>query len=77
MGIKDFFVRKMIESKMKDVPAEQREMLMSALESNPDFFMKIAEEIEMETKKGRDQMTVAMEVMNKHKDQLQKILIPK
>lgn len=74
MGIKDFFVRKMIESKMKDVPKEQQEMIINAFQKNPEFFAKLAQEIEAETKKGKPQMEAAMEVMKKHQDELQKIM---
>jgi GMP synthase PP-ATPase subunit len=74
MGLKDFFIRKMIENKMKDVPKDQQEMIMGAINKNPEFFSKIAGEIEAETKKGKDQMQAAIEVMKRHQHELQQIL---
>ena len=74
MGLKDFLIRKMIENKMKDVPKEQQEMIIGAIEKNPEFFSKIAGEIEVETKKGKDQMQATMEVMKRHQHELQQIL---
>ncbi len=74
MGIKDFFLRKMVESKMKDVPKEQQEQILTLLQSNPEFFQKIAVEIEEETKKGKDQMAAAMTVMQRHQDELKKLM---
>lgn len=74
MGIKDFFLRKMVESKMKDVPKEQQEQILSLLQNNPEFFQQIALEIEVETKNGKDQMSAAMEVMQRHQHKLQEIM---
>lgn len=74
MGIKDFFLRKMVESKMKDVPKEQQEQILTLLQNNPEFFQKIAAEIEEETKKGKDQMSAAMSVMQRHQDELKKMM---
>ena len=74
MVIKDFFLRKMVESKMKDVPKEQQEQILTLLQSNPEFFQKIAVEIEEETKKGKDQMAAAMTVMQRHQDELKKLM---
>ncbi len=68
--IQNFLMRKMIESKMKDVPKEQREMIMNMIEKNPDFFQKIALEIQQEIGKGKDQMAATMEVMQKYQSEL-------
>ena len=40
MGLKDMLMRKMIQSKMKDVPPEQQEKLIGMIQKNPDFFQK-------------------------------------
>lgn len=66
-------MRKMIESKMKDVPKEQREMIMNMIEKNPDFFQKIAVEIQQEIGKGKDQMAATMEVMQKYQNELKEL----
>ena len=71
MGIKDFFVRKMVEQKMKDVPKEQQEKIMRLVEQNPELFQKIATEVQGEMSKGTDQMQAVMKVLEKHKDELQ------
>ncbi len=74
MGVKDFLFRKMMETKMKGVPKEEQEKILKMIEKNPELFEKIALEIKNETDKGRDQMTVAMEVMGRYKDELQKLI---
>ena len=41
MGIKDFFVKQVLKSKLKNVPEAERERLMELIDKNPDFFKKI------------------------------------
>ena len=42
--IKNFAIKKVIQSQMKNVPADQREMIMTMLEKDPATFEKIAKE---------------------------------
>lgn len=74
MGIKDFFIRKMVESKMKDVPKEEQEKVFKMMEKDPALFQKIALEVQEEIKKGKDQMQASMEVMSKYKDKIQELM---
>jgi hypothetical protein len=75
MGVKDFFVKQMLKSKMKGVPEEQQQVLLSMVEKNPDFFKKIGDEVEKRKKSGQDEMTATMQVMREHQAELQKILM--
>ena len=75
MGVKDFFMKKMLERQMKDLPPEQRDVMIKVISENPDFFKKIGDEIQNKIKnEGRDQMAATMEVMRKHQSELQKIM---
>ena len=76
MGVKDFFMKKMLEKQLKDLPADQREKMIAVISENPEFFQKIAEEIKTAQKEGKDQMAATMEVMRKHQGELQKIMGP-
>ena len=76
MGVKDFFMKKMLEKQMKDLPADQRDQMIAVISENPEFFQNIAKEIKQKQKEGRDQMAATMEVMRKHQGELQKILGP-
>lgn len=67
-------MKTMLKSQMKNIPAEQQEMLFALVEKNPDFFQKIALEIQEKVKNGKDQHGAAMEVMMKYKDELQKLM---
>jgi hypothetical protein len=71
--LKDFLVRKMIESKLKDVPPEQKEMIIGMVEKNPMFFQTIALEIKQKIDGGMDQMAATMEVMRNHEAELKQI----
>ena len=76
MGVKDFFMKKMLEKQMKDLPADQRDQMIAVISENPEFFQNIAKEIKQKQKEGRDQMAATLEVMRKHQGELQKIMGP-
>jgi len=69
-----FGMRKMIESKMKDVPKEEQEKILNMIEKNPDFFTKIGEEVKKRTDAGEDQMSATMAVMQEHQAELKNLL---
>jgi 3-methyladenine DNA glycosylase AlkC len=72
--MKDFFMRKMLEHQMKNVPKEQQEMFIKAVSEHPELFTEIAKKIKTRVDSGEDQMKAAMAVMMDYKDQLQGIL---
>lgn len=74
MGIKDFFLKQVLKRKLKDVPEAQRDMLMGAMEKNPDFFKKIGDEIQKRVKRGESEMAATMVVMREHQAELQRIM---
>ena len=71
---KKFLMKKMLKSKMKDIPEAEQEKMLNAIEKNPDFFQNIAAEVQAKMKEGKDQMAATMEVMQKHQDELKKIM---
>lgn len=72
--LKEFFMRKMLQSKLKGLPKEQQEKIIGAIEKNPQFFEEIAKKIEQKVKGGKDQMAATMEVMREHQDDLRKVM---
>lgn len=62
-------MKAMLRRQMKDLPKDQQDKIITAFEKDPEFFKKIAEEIQAKIKSGKDQQTAAMEVMmaNQHK----------
>ncbi|MDQ5950441.1 MAG: hypothetical protein QG585_383 [Patescibacteria group bacterium] len=69
----NFLMKKLLQSKMKDVPAEDQEKIFAMLEKNPGLFQKIAEESQEEMKKGKSQMDAVMSVMKKYEADLKKL----
>jgi hypothetical protein len=75
MGVKDFLIKKLAERQLKDMPAEQKEIVMTLLENNPDLFMKMSKEVEHKIKKeGKDQTLAMMEVGKKYQKELKQAL---
>lgn len=74
MGIKDFFMRKMLESQMKDVPKAEQEKVFTMLQKDPTLFEKIAKEVQQEMKNGKDQMSATMNVVKKYETDLKKLI---
>ncbi len=72
--LKNFLLRKMLKSKLQDVPAEEQEKIFLMIEKNPELFQKIALEAQEKIKNGKDQMTAMMEVMQDHQEELKKMM---
>ena len=74
MGIQNFLLTQAMKWKMKDVPEAEQQRIIAMVEKNPDFFTKIAGEIQEKIKGGKDQMTATMEVMRMHESELRKMM---
>lgn len=72
--IKQFLMKQAMKSQLKNIPQAEQEMILDMVERNPDFFENLAKELQEGLKEGKDQQTVAMEIMQKHKDELAKLL---
>jgi hypothetical protein len=73
MGIKEFFMKKMLSSQMKGVSQEDQNKVFNMLEKNPELFQKIAIEVQEEMKKGINQMQATMTVVKRHEAELKKL----
>ncbi len=75
--LKQFALKKVLQSQMKNVPQEQQEMLLTMIEKEPDLFEKIAKEIQEELKRnGNNQMAAAMKVLPKYQQQIVGAMTP-
>lgn len=75
MGVKNYLIKKMAERQLKDMPKEQREMIQTLLENNPDLFVKMSKEVEHKVKKeGKDQTLAMMEIGKKYQKELAEAL---
>ena len=72
--LKQFFIRKIMEWQMKDLPKDQREKIMAMVDKNPQLFEQIAKEAQEKIKNGMDQTTAMISVMQKHQVELKKLM---
>ncbi len=72
--LKKFLMKQAMKSQLKNIPQAEQDMLLDLVEKNPDFFENLAKELQEGLKTGKDQQTVMMEIMTKHKDELAKII---
>ncbi len=75
MGVKDFLIKKMVKSKMKDLPKDQQDMIIALVSENPEFFKKIQKEIELKKKSGQNEQVAMMQVMREHQAEVQKLMM--
>lgn len=75
--LKNFILKKVIQSKLKGLPQEQQDMILTVVTENPDLFKKIGEEVRAKTKGGMNEQMAMMQVMREHQGELQKILSAK
>jgi len=62
---------------MKDVPEDQKQMVMEMLEKDPALFEKIAKEIQEELKKnGNNQLAAATKVLPKYQNEILAVMSP-
>ncbi|MEZ4200117.1 MAG: hypothetical protein R3B69_00735 [Candidatus Paceibacterota bacterium] len=67
---KDMAMKKLLEKQLKNVPEDQKAMIMALMEKNPEVFQKIAKEIQAETKSGATQMQAAMKVLPRYQKEI-------
>lgn len=70
-------MRKLIDSQMKNAPADQKQMIMEMLEKDPQLFEKIAKEMQAELKSnGNNQTAAAMKVLPKYQKEILSVMSP-
>ncbi len=75
--LKNMALKKVLDSQMKNVPPEQKQMIMEMLEKDPGLFEKIAKEIQAELKvNGNNQMAAATKVLPKYQKEILSAMSP-
>jgi hypothetical protein len=72
--LKKFLMKQAMKSQLKGVPESEQEKILDMVERNPEFFENLAKELQEGLKTGKDQQTVALEIMTKHKEVLSKMM---
>ncbi|MCA9354707.1 MAG: hypothetical protein KC877_04270 [Candidatus Kaiserbacteria bacterium] len=74
---KQYAMKKVLQSQMKNVPADQQQMIMEMLEKDPALFEKIAKELQAEMKvNGNNQMAAAAKVLPKYQAEIMAVMSP-
>lgn len=69
----EFLLKKLLKSKLGDVPEGEIDRIIKLVKENPALFQKIAGEVEAKIKSGKGQMDAVMEVMRAHEEELKKL----
>ncbi len=69
----EFLLKKLIKSKLGNIPNEEIDKIIKLVKENPTLFQKIAMELSQKVKGGQDQMSAAAEVMRKYEGELKKL----
>lgn len=72
--VKSYATKKLLERQLRNAPPQQRQLIMTIMEKDPELLEKIAKEIQAEVKSGASEASAAMKVMPKYQQQIQKIL---
>lgn len=73
MGIKQFFTKQAAKYATRKLPEDQKEMINSLVEENPELFEKIAKETKELVKQGKPEMYASFEIMKKYQKELQEV----
>ncbi len=68
--LKDFILKKVLEQKLKQLPAEQREIIINMASKNPALLQSIASDVEARVKKGEDQASAMAAVAKEREAEL-------
>lgn len=70
----NFFLKMMLKKQLKNIPDKDIDMLIAIVEKNPEFFKKIAGEIQEKVNKGMSQEDAAKEVMTSYQSELGELM---
>lgn len=64
--LKQFLLKKMVQSQLGKVPEEMRPVVMKLVEEHPEVLMQLAQDFEAERKSGKSDQDAFMAVAKKH-----------
>ena len=75
--VKNFAMKKVLQSQLKNAPEDQKQMIMEMLDKDPNLFEKIAKEMQEELKSnGNNQMAAASKVLPKYQKEIMAVMSP-
>lgn len=70
----NFILKALIKKQLKNVPEDQIDMIIAVVEKNPQFFKKIADEIQAKVKAGMNEQQAAQSVLEANKAEIMTIM---
>lgn len=70
----NFILKALIKKQLKDVPEDQIDMIIAVVEKNPEFFKRIAGDIQAKVKTGMSEQDAAKAVLEGNKEEMMKIM---
>ena len=71
---KEFLMRKMLQSKLGNLPKEEQEKIIGLVTKNPELFQEIATKIKAQMDGGKDQAAATMDVMKQYQGQIRQLM---
>lgn len=71
---KKFIMKQAMKSQTKNLPKDQRDKVLAAVDKDPEFFENIAKQIKQKKKEGKGEMEASMLVMRENQDKLRKLM---
>jgi|AntAceMinimDraft_5_1070358.scaffolds.fasta_scaffold01028_4 hypothetical protein len=71
----NFLAKAMLKKQLSQLPKDQADMMLKAVEEHPEIFEKMAKEIKEKVKNGVNKQNAAMSVMMAHQNELRNILM--
>lgn len=72
---KNFLMKQMLKRQLKGVPEAEQERIIKVVSENPEIFQKIGDEVKAKVKSGMAESNATLVVMQKYKDELQKLMM--
>ncbi len=68
-------LKAMMAKQLKGLPKEMQDKVIGMVEKNPEFFTKMAKQIQERVKRGENQMMAMQTVAKEHQAELQKMFM--
>ena len=71
---KEFLLKKLIQSKLGNIPKEDQERILRIVSKNPALFQEIAMKVKHQMDSGKDQQSATMSVMREYQTQIKELM---
>lgn len=71
---KRFVLKTMLAGQLKGMPKALQDQVLAAVEAHPQFFEKIAKEVDARVKRGQDKTIASQAVMMQYRSELQQLM---